>query len=258
MECQDYEALLPGYIDGELDLMQSVEVERHLAGCAKCRRAVESQRALQSALRTAALYKEPRAGLSRDILRAAKRRERAAASPLVACGRRYSLVTAFAALLLLIGWGLGRFRTLPAETDLLANEALAGHVRSLMANHLVDVVSSDRHTVKPWFNGRVDYAPPVIEMADQGFPLAGGRLDYLDGRPVTALVYRRQRHIINLFLWPTSSADTGMELLARQGYHMIHWTRARLAYWVVSDLNPTELREFTERYQERVTLSNRP
>ena len=147
---------------------------------------------------------------------------------------------------------------LPSGSDGIANEALASHVRSLMADHLTDVVSSDKHTVKPWFNSRVDYSPPVIDMTDQGFPLAGGRLDYLDSRPVSALVYRRQKHVINLFLWPATAPNVETTLLTRRGYNMIHWTKSGLACWTVSDLNPAELRAFAERYQERVTLANRP
>ncbi|MCW3100837.1 MAG: zinc-finger family protein [Chthonomonadaceae bacterium] len=258
MQCKDCMALLPGYLDGELDLMQSVEVEKHLETCETCLRTIESQRMLQSAMRTGTLYHEPRAGLERNILRAVKKRERATVSHPLFGARQFQLAAAFATLLLLAVWGTGRLRPIVNANDGIANEALAGHLRSLMADHLTDVVSSDKHTVKPWFNGRVDYSPPVIDMADIGFPLAGGRLDYMDGRPVTALVYRRQKHVINLFLWPAAAPDAAATLLSRRGYNMVHWTQSGLACWAVSDLNAAELREFAERCQERVALAARP
>lgn len=265
MQCKEFTTLLPAYLDGELDLMQSVEVEKHLNTCETCLQLIESQRVLQSAIRTGALYHAPQASLERNVLRAVQKSERATVAHPLFGVRRYQFATAFAALLLLAFWGGGRFRVTPSDggnlrvvSNDIADEALSSHLRSLMAEHLTDVVSSDKHTVKPWFNGKIDYSPPVIDMADIGFPLAGGRLDYLDSRPVTALVYRRQKHVINLFLWPVSAPNAEALLLTRRGYNMLHWTQYGLAYWAVSDLNATELREFSQRYQARVTLSNRP
>jgi len=268
MQCKECMALLPAYLDGELDLMQSIEVEKHLETCDTCLQFVENERVLQTAMRTGTLYHAPRASLERSILRAVQKSERSTVvRPLFSAGRQ-QFAGAFAALLLLAFWAGGHFKVVPPDTgsiaketfadEKIANEALSGHLRSLMVNHLTDVVSSDKHTVKPWFNGRVDYSPPVIDMADIGFPLAGGRLDYLDSRSVTALVYRRQKHVINLFLWPVPAPDAKTSLLSRRGYNMLHWTQSGLAYWAVSDLNATELREFAQRYQERVTLANRP
>jgi len=127
----------------------------------------------------------------------------------------------------------------------LARAVVAGHVRSLLASHLLDVESSDQHTVKPWFHGRVDFAPPVP--SPPGYPLVGGRLDYLDNQKVVALVYMRNKHVINLFIWPeTGSGEEGLQLSKRQGYHLFHWTRQGFTYWAVSDLNTSELQEFVE------------
>jgi anti-sigma factor RsiW len=162
--------------------------------------------------------------------------------------RRWAEVWATAAALaaaVLLGVSLApRFRAQSAA-DRVAAEVAACHARSLLADHLFDVASVDRHTVKPWFQGRVDFSPPVRDLKDDGFPLAGGRLEFLDGRTAAALVYRRRQHVINLFVWPTADGrDGGVEVLSRRGYNMAHWTGSGLTFWAVSDLNADELLDF--------------
>jgi anti-sigma factor RsiW len=159
--------------------------------------------------------------------------------------RSWARPLALAASLAIVAVGSWRLARAGAAGDEVANDVLTSHVRSLMPGHLTDVLSSDQHTVKPWFNGRLDYSPPVYDFAGRGYPLLGGRLDYVDGRPVAALVYGRRQHLINVFLWPTGrSPDGGPSIGTRQGYHLLHWTSAGYSYWAVSDLGPTELQEF--------------
>ena len=131
--------------------------------------------------------------------------------------------------------------------NLVAQQVVSSHIRSMMLDHLVDVPSSDQHTVKPWFNGKLDFAPDVKDFADQGFPLAGGRLDYVDNRTVAALVYQRRKHSINLFIWPSPGAnDQSAQQSSVNGYNIIHWTRSGATYWAVSDVNSADLSEFAK------------
>jgi len=131
--------------------------------------------------------------------------------------------------------------------DVLGREVVASHVRSLMANHLTDVLSSNQHTVKPWFDGKLDFAPVVLDLSTQGFPLLGGRLDYIDGHPVAALVYHYHLHVINLFTWPTANApDSQAHIATSEGYNSVQWTESGMEYWAVSDVAPPELEKFAQ------------
>jgi len=153
-----------------------------------------------------------------------------------------------------VGYQLAERR---AGEGALTDQVLASHVRSLMPGHLTDVVSSDQHTVKPWFNGKLDYSPPVPDFTTQGFPLRGGRLDYVGGRPVAALVYGRRQHVINVLLWPAIAAAEGPSVRTRQGYHLLHWTAGDYTWWVASDLGLSELQEFAGLLRADQTRSPR-
>ncbi len=238
-------------MDGELDLVRHLAVEDHLRGCESCSGIVTGHRAIHAALGAESLYFRAPASLDQQIrstVRAATSRPRArviAWQPLAAA----------AALLLVaaLGWRLVVPASHPAQDDLLARDLISSHVRSLMPGHLTDVPSSDQHTVKPGFAGRLDFSPPVVDPAGDGFPLAGGRLDYVGNRAVAALVYHRRQHTINLFVWPATGSERGTTetTTARQGYNVVRWTRGGMEFCAVSDLNAAELRQFADLVQHR-------
>jgi anti-sigma factor RsiW len=251
VNCHETQRWLTGYLDGELDLVNAVAVEEHLKTCARCAQAHANQQALQAAIRGAKLYAPAPIALQQRIQTSLRQADTSARAPWAVRRRWYSVALALACVAVLV-WGLGRVWVVPAADDRLAVEVLNSHVRSLMTDHLTDVVSSDRHTVKPWFAGKLDFSPTVEDLAGQGYPLTGGRLDYVDGRPVAALVYQHQRHIINLFSWPAPQAgDMPAAIEVRQGYNQIHWTQAGMTYWAISDLNADELQAFVQLVQHQ-------
>jgi anti-sigma factor RsiW len=142
----------------------------------------------------------------------------------------------------------------PGADQFLATQLIASHVRSLMANHLTDVASSDQHTVKPWLDAKLDFAPAVVDLGGDGFPLVGGRLDYLDNRTVAALVYQRRKHFINVFAWPAESGRTETaKTMTRQGYHLLHWVDSDINYWAVSDVSDNELQTFKQLFEKQLS-----
>ena len=250
MNCHETQELLHAYLDGELDVVSDVALTHHMDECPECAQAYHSQQALRAALRTSALAFPPPEHLQQRIRSAVRRASQTNTRARVWAWPWLRVGAALAAGVLLM-WGVESLRPGPALEDLLTQEIIAGHTRSLMATHLTDVTSSDQHTVKPWFEGKLPFAPPVQDWAAQGFPLVGGRLDYLGNHPVAALVYQRRQHMINLFLWPaTPDGDHEETRRTRQGYNLIHWTTADMTYWAVSNLNMSELQEFVKLVQQ--------
>jgi anti-sigma factor RsiW len=245
--CENNERLLRAYFDGELDLVRSLEFEEHLKTCAQCSAELSEQKALRDSLRAANLYERAPDSL-RARLRAALPAEARPRS--ISTSRRPVIEWLVIAAAILIAVFLGA-KVIPdiggQKQDLVAEEIVASHIRSLQPGHLMDVESTDQHTVKPWFDGKLDFAPPVVDLATQGFPLVGGRLDYVGRRNVAALVYQRQKHFINVFIWPEekNSAKT-REVQTIQGYNLVFWSHNGMNYYAVSDLNTTELSQFAD------------
>jgi anti-sigma factor RsiW len=245
LRCDEIADLLHAFGDGELDLVRSLEVERHLQECPACAAALRGQQALRESLADPAFFHRAPAGLRGRVVA----RLRSAAKPPAARHafpwRGAVAAAASVALLALGAWGLLRLRSGPSAEDLVARQVYASHMRSLLEDHLLDVKSSDRHRVKPWFAGRVDFSPPVPDLSGEGFKLLGGRLDYLDNRKAAAVVYQRRKHVINLFIRPAAGRSSqAPQALTVQGYQVLHWSDGDLTYWAVSDLNEEELREF--------------
>ncbi len=249
MNCDRVRLLLNGYIDDELDLVSSLDIEEHLQSCAACSTHYRLLTSLHTATSNKSLYRSAPPSLEKRI-RASLKKTGSTSPTWFTFSWNLFTTTALLAVLLLAGVGfLGRDLFASQSETALAQQVQTAHVRSLMANHLMDVASTDQHTVKPWFNGKLDFSPPVTDLASQGFPLIGGRLDYLDGRSVAALVYQRNKHYINLFIWPSTDKQQGLQSSTYNGYHLFHWNQSGMTFWAVSDVETAELRTFVQLFQ---------
>jgi anti-sigma factor (TIGR02949 family) len=250
LNCNEVRTLLQAYMDDEVDLSTSLEIGKHLENCSTCDREYQSSQALRRAVASGTLYHRAPVELQKRV-RSVVRQESRAEAPLRS--RPWSLlgVAAGLALVALITWGLLNSQARSSQSNLLAQEVLSSSMRSLIAGPLTDVQSSDQHTVKPWFAGKLDFSPTVQDYATQGFPLAGGRLDYVDNRPVAALVYRHQQHVINLYTWPApGTAIARPQEHNFQGYNVFSWIQNGMTYWAVSDMDAGELRQFAKLIQD--------
>ena len=246
MNCHEATPLAQAYSDGELDLVRSLELEEHLKNCPACSQAYKQVQVLKRVFASADLYHYAPTRLGSQIRASIGRKEQPKVSAL--SGWWKFLKPALPALgvaslaLLLIPALSG-----PSTADRLGQEVISCHVRSLMLDHRTDVASSDQHTVKPWFQGKLDFTPPVSDFAEQGFPLEGGRLDYLQGHPAAALVYRHREHIINLFVWPAENGPEGAHRTSvRKGFNLVHWIDHGMNFWAASDLNRGDLGKFCQ------------
>ena len=250
-----FEAQVDALLDGELTADDARELEAHITQCPECARFREDRLALRTAI-TAGVpaYRSPDA--LRERVRTALAEAASAAARPMPRPRRSAIGAlwrpmALAASLAIVAVGSWNLSLRQAQSDRLADAVLASHIRSLMPGHLTDVPSSDQHTVKPWFNGKLDFSPPVHDLAARGYPLLGGRLDYVNGRSVAVLVYGRRQHLINVFVWPAMPGQgDGTDLRVRQGYHLRHWSTPDYTYWAASDLNRTELQDFVRLLQQ--------
>ena len=257
--CPDKMLLLNAFVDDELDAANSVAIEAHVKTCLGCAEELQRLESIRTRLSMPGLTYTAPAALRLRILALLD----ATAAPETSPARkgRYRPVGSGGAWV--AGGALGAVAASLAlgvavpefTTTSLQDQIVSSHVRSLLAGHLTDVATSNRHVVKPWFNGRVDFAPPVVELADQGFPLVGGRLDYIGGRVVPTLVYGRRLHTINLFIRPAGTFASPFGVVTRRdGYGLVRWTRGGLEFWAVSDIEPAELQLFHRDFVARSVL----
>jgi len=244
VDCTVHRHLLDAYLDGELGFERTLEVEAHLASCGVCSAEVQSWKDIRAAMQTPELYHGAPAHLKAK-LRKLLPQSRSERTPWFRRSIWAAGGAAFATAAMLVSFVVMRPAVPSPERDIVTS-----HIRSLMADHLMDVVSTDQHTVKPWFDGKLDFAPPVKDFAADGYPLAGGRLDYLENRNVAVLIYHRALHVINLYVWPAQ--DTGsstMRVQTIQGYNVVSWRKNGFEFRAVSDLNTAELREFARLFE---------
>jgi anti-sigma factor RsiW len=239
--CPDREMMLHALLDDELDAANIAAIEAHLRTCPDCAAELERLRTLRDLLSDPAVRYEAPAGLRAKIEASLPAPQRANHWPSRlgwASGGAGAAIAASLALSLV---------SVQSAAPALEQQLVASHVRSLLVSHLVDIPTSDRHVVKPWFNGKIDFSPPTPDLKDQGFPLVGGRLDYIAGRTVPAIVYRRRLHTINLFAWPAGSAKLP-DNAATDGYNLLHWRQGDLDFWAVSDVARGDLAQFKQAF----------
>jgi anti-sigma factor (TIGR02949 family) len=246
MECDEARARLGAYVDRELGAAEQAALREHVEGCAECGPEASALARLRDDIRRSApAYRAPE-GLRRQIRSAL--RHQGGGAPVMARGPGWLAMAASILIAVAVGSGGTWLISGERQQDAIADELIDSHLRSLLADHLTDVASSDKHTVKPWFAGRTDLSPPGIDLAAQGFALVGGRLDLIAGKPVPALVYRAGKHVINVFVLPAGPGDHG-ETVTRRGYTLHHWSEGDLGYWAVSDASPDEFSKFEHAFR---------
>jgi anti-sigma factor RsiW len=250
MTCEEAEILLHALMDGELDAGHAREVEEHIAGCPACAAQLAAYREMSQAIATAKMkYTAP----------LALRRRIEASLPQTRAPSRRAVLRGFAlgsAVSAIAATGLVAIVLREDELQRVQSEIVSAHLRSLQAGHLTDVISTDQHTVKPWFNGKLDVSPPVIDLTAQGFTLIGGRLDYVDARAIGAVVYKRRAHVINLFVAQTSNTERrAAKIETLQGFNIRCWRDRGLNFWAVSDLGADELAEFGDKFESTMRVN---
>jgi anti-sigma factor RsiW len=243
MKC--HPELIEAYVDNEVDAGMKAQVEEHMAECAPCAEArtrlLERRKAIRS---TVPYYRAPenlRQAILKDIRQASPDEK---VVPLRTTPWRSLAIAASVLLSVSVAWNVTHMRSNTQDRDALAESILSSHVTSLIGTHLLDVVSTDQHTVKPWFNGKLDFSPTVTNLEKEGFPLAGGRIEYLGGHQVAAMVYRRRQHVVNLYVWPSEKTDPAESRFSRKGFNELEWTDSSMTHWAVSDISFDELQEF--------------
>ena len=243
MDCILHRHLLEAYLDGEVGFERALEVEAHLASCSVCSAEIQSWKDVQMAMQGSELYHRAPAHLEAK-LRKLLPQTQTQKTPWFQRSIWSAGGAALATAVLLIA-----FITIRPAGPSAAQGIVDSHIRSLMSDHLMDVVSTDQHTVKPWFDGKLDFAPPVQDFAADGYPLVGGRLDYLENREVAVLIYHRALHIINVYVWPAgNSGSSAISTQTIHGYNVVSWRNNGFEFHAVSDLNTAELRDLARLF----------
>ncbi len=245
MSCELSATTLHGYFDGELDAVRSAEFEKHIASCTECQNSWKAMKSLREGLQKYDVYQHASPGLRSRIAQELGNETRAT----IPQWRSFLVPALSLALILVAVWGGSMIIRQRSYSAGLQTELIDAHVRSLQPGHLTDVQSTDQHTVKPWFDGKLDFIPPVGDFSQQGFPLLGGRLDVIEGRNVAALVYGRRKHLINLFVWPEGKEPDVSSEGSRQGYNWLSWRTGDMQFCLVSDVSPGDLRELQQLVQ---------
>jgi anti-sigma factor RsiW len=236
-DCRECLSKAQLYVDNELSASEAAAVLSHTKDCAECRKALASLETFSAGVKTGADYFDAPAALVARVKAMGAPKSVTRQPPVwMSWALPLSSAATLAVALLL-------YVSAPSPVDLLADEAVSAHVRALQEKHITDVASTDQHTVKPWFAGRIDFSPPVHDFAKQGYPLIGGRLDYVNHQTAAALIYHRNKHVINILITPTPDSDSSMTTLSRRGYNIVLWRKNHLAFEAVSDLNASELME---------------
>jgi mycothiol system anti-sigma-R factor len=247
MGCELTQTVLHGYLDGELDAARAADFERHLIACGDCVTALEANEKLRSSLLHAGLYERAPASLRQKVRAQLATPTRSSVTPIKKVyTARWLAIAATFLLVVFLGWRLLPILRDSNNENALASAIVDAHLRSLQPGHLEDVQSTDQHTVKPWFDGKLDFAPPVHDFVQQGFPLQGGRLDIVHGRTVAVLVYARRKHLINVFVWPTTEADSEPISGSQLGYHWVDWRKSGMEMCAVSDVAPEDLADLRQ------------
>lgn len=252
MNHKHVQLLLDAYIDNEIDPVNTIEIEEHLESCSMCSQRYAELKALRSTIAGAEFFSPAPSGLEGKI-KLAIRESADVPRRMPSFQWRWLALAVVLVGILILGAGALSGWFAPNQENALALEIQSAHIRSLLANHLTDIPSTDQHTVKPWFAGKLDFSPPIVDLADQGYALIGGRLDYLNNRSVAALIYQHDKHFINVFIWPTAerSGTTASQVI--NGYNLAHWDQAGMTFWAVSDLNMNELESFVQLIRKNIT-----
>jgi anti-sigma factor RsiW len=252
MSCERTDTVLHGYFDNELDALGAAEFERHLQECSDCVAELDALKALRSSINIPRFYQKMPDAFRKKVLADLNVKTRAQTPVPISSPRRNVQWLAIAAALILLAYTGWKILPLQRDNDnaLLASEVVDAHLRSLQPGHLTDVISTDQHTVKPWFDGKLDFAPPVRDFAEQGYPLQGGRLDVVENRAVAALVYGRRKHLVNVFIWPAAGKDASPRSGSLNGYNWIDWRKQGMEFYAVSDAAPADLEQLQKLFAQ--------